>query len=221
MKALHSRWLFPLALSLGVSGCGPELADLDGYTAIDCTKDRPDIDDLKLPQAVDSVQLYSVSREGDYAYPVASAGQPCATATDVPACQAGLKAESPTVGFHAGCHLTCSSSGYVARTTRGDEVKTYATVESLGELLGTVDTAQEAALLVYASNYSFFCGKTEQGGVKANADGSFNVIGLKTFACGEGPAVVQYVTQVSPTGEVRALEQHVMRDYKDDCSLDM
>ncbi|RKH20565.1 hypothetical protein D7X74_03850 [Corallococcus sp. CA047B] len=228
MNALRWRCVFsPLLMSLplALAGCGPEFADVEGYTEIACTRDRPHIDDLRISPVPDAFLLYSIglkknSTEPPSVFLSATRGEPCATATDVATCQAAVEEARATSGFHRSCyHGDCSE--YFALTTRGDEVKLYTTVESLRELLGTVDTEQEAVFLAYAADYAFLCDKVDQGGVKANPDGSFNVIGYKYSDCGEGPAIVQYVTQVSATGEVRELEHHVMRHYKSDCSLDM
>nr|WP_242589030.1 ferritin-like domain-containing protein [Corallococcus macrosporus] len=146
-----------------------------------------------------------------------SSGQACATATDVPACQEALENASVTEGFHHVCLDFCTDAFLV--TTRGDEVKTHATLAELQQVLGTIDTGQEAVLKTFAAGYSLLCGNKEHGAVKRNDDGSFNVIATKGYACGPGTELTQHVVKVTASGEVQELEKRVLEKGDPNCSI--
>jgi hypothetical protein len=213
-----------LALPLVLAGCGgPEgSVDLKGYAEIACTGQNIALNDLTLTSEQDFVQLnYFDDYTEDDAAPatpisLSSSGQPCATATDVPACETAVESARPrrNSGFHSKCtgKGNCSDSHFLL-TTRGDEVKTHSTVEEVQQLLGTVDTEQEAVLKAFATRYSFVCGNKEQGAVKKNADGSFNVIGTNGYACGvPGGELRQHVLKVTASGEVEELETRILEE---------
>ncbi|WP_233613025.1 MULTISPECIES: hypothetical protein [Corallococcus] len=102
-------------------------------------------------------------------------------------------------------------------TTRGDEVKTHSTRAELQQVLGTIDTEQEAVLKAFESSYSFVCGNKEQGAVKKNADGSFHVIGTNGYACGPGTELTQYVLKVTAAGTVQKLETRILEEGDSVC----
>ncbi|AFE03732.1 putative lipoprotein [Corallococcus coralloides DSM 2259] len=211
-----------LALPLVLAGCGgPEgSVDLKGYSEIACTDQNISVSDLKLTQAPDFVQLrYFDDYAEDGAAPptpisLSSSGQPCATATDVPACETALENAIPTDGFHWKCRGRggCNDFHFLV-TTRGDEVKTHASQAELQQLLGTIDTEQEAVLKAFSTRYTFFCGNKERGAVKKNADGSFNVIGTDGYACGwPGGELRQHVLKVTVSGEIEELETRILEE---------
>ncbi|NRD43651.1 hypothetical protein [Corallococcus exiguus] len=221
LRRLFSRAL--LAMPLVLAGCGgPEgSVDLTGYSEIACTDQGIAISDLTLTPEPDFVQLRSFDPDtiGDQtrspSVSVSSSGQPCATATDVTACETALEDATVTSGFHYNCTGECRQHFLV--TTRGDEVKTYSSQAELQQLLGTIDTEQEAVLQAFASSYSFVCGTKEQGAVKKNADGSFNVIGTNGYACGPGTNLTQYVLQVTASGKVEKLETRILEEGDSVC----
>ncbi|RKG60783.1 hypothetical protein D7X30_07660 [Corallococcus sp. AB011P] len=215
--------LFSLTLPLVLAGCGgPEgSVDLTGYSEIACTDQNISVSGLTLTPEPDFVQLRSFDPDplGDQtrspSVSMSSSGQPCATATDVPACTAALEDAAVTTGFHYNCTRECRQHFLV--TTRGDEVKTYSSQAELQQLLGTIDTEQEAVLQAFASSYSFVCGAKELGAVKKNADGSFNVIGTNGYACGPGTNLTQYVLKVTAAGTVQKLETRVLAEGDSVC----
>nr|WP_216626904.1 ferritin-like domain-containing protein [Corallococcus exercitus] len=217
-RALHASLATPLVLA----GCGTEgSTDLTGYSEIACTDGGLAVSDLTLTPAPDFVQLrfFTTNGPGQVSAPFAraSSGQACATATDVPACETALENATVDAGFHHVCLDFCSDAYLV--TTRGDEVKTHATLAELQQVLGTIDTEQEAVLKTYAAGYSLLCGKKEQGAVKKNADGSFNVIGTKGYACGPGTELTQHVVKVTASGEIQELEARVLEKGDPNCNI--
>ncbi|NBD12077.1 MULTISPECIES: ferritin-like domain-containing protein [Corallococcus] len=223
LRHLFSRALrASLATPLVLAGCGTQSAVLDGYSNIECTpRGEPAITDLSIQPAQDSVALRLITRNGDETPTTysnqASVGQPCATASDVPACEQALTDARSTEGFHGACIQVCSD--YFLATTRGDEVKTWSSLKALQQLLGAVDTAQDAALLTFAAGYQLSCDTLEKGAVRRNDDGSFNVVGTKGFACGEGTNLTQYVVKVSANGEVHEVEKHVLEKGSSNCAV--
>ncbi|WP_375743133.1 ferritin-like domain-containing protein [Corallococcus interemptor] len=218
-RALHASLATPLVLA----GCdGSEgSVDLTGYAEVACTEQGLSVSGLTLTPAPDFVQLRYISTYGGpapstYANAAAS-GEPCATATDVPACKTALENANVTAGFHKVCVDFCSEAFLV--TTRGDEVKTYGTLAELQQLLGTVDTEQEAVLKTFASGYTLLCGNREQGAVKTNADGSFSVIATKGYACGPGTELTQHVLKVTASGEVQEQEKRVLEKGDPNCNI--
>ncbi|WP_375756406.1 ferritin-like domain-containing protein [Corallococcus exercitus] len=217
-RALHASLATPLVLA----GCGTEgSVGTKDYSEIECTDGSPAVSDLTLTPAPDFVQLRYIGTNGGQpmgAYsPSSSSGEACATATDVPTCKEALEDATVTAGFHHVCLDFCTDAFLV--TTRGDEVKTYATLAELQGLLGTVDTEQEAVLKTFAAGYSLLCGKKEQGAVKRNDDGSFNVISTKGYACGPGTELTQHVVKVTASGEVQELEKRVLEKGDPNCNI--
>ncbi|RYZ38952.1 MAG: ferritin-like domain-containing protein [Myxococcaceae bacterium] len=224
MNALRLRHLFSralrtsLATPLVLAGCG-SAANLTGYAPVVCDNNAPAISGLSPSSAPDSVQLrsvhrYSPSRESQS---VSSSGQVCATATDPSACQTTIEQLQVLEGLRPYCVDVCED--YFLVTTLGDEVKVYPTLEALKGLLGPIDTEQEAALLAFASGYALSCSNMEQGAVKSNADGTFNVIGTQGYACGEGSSLKQFVLKVSASGEVSQVDQNVLEKGSGNCSI--
>ncbi|MCY1044512.1 ferritin-like domain-containing protein [Corallococcus sp. bb12-1] len=228
MNTLRLRHLFSralrtsLATPLVLAGCGSS-ADLEGYSQITCDNGVPALSDLKISPPPDYVELRTLgdASEPTNAHTRTSSGQPCATATDVPACQTALANATTTEGFADTCQGFCP--GVITHTflvtTRGDEVKTHPTPEALRSLLGTVDTEEEAVLLAYASGHPLNCSTLEQGAVKKNANGTFNVIAYEGYACGKDTQLDQLVLEVSASGELREVERHVLEKGSDNCSI--
>ncbi|AFE03730.1 putative lipoprotein [Corallococcus coralloides DSM 2259] len=218
-RALHASLATPLVLA----GCdGSEgSVDLKGYSEVACSVQGLAVSDLTLTPEPDFVQLRYINSNGGQPpvsyVNVSSSGEPCATATDVPACTAALEKANVTSGFHHVCVDFCSESFLV--TTRGDEVKTHSTLEELQQVLGTIDTEQEAVLKTFAAGYAVSCYELKGGAVKKNADGSFNVIGTKGYACGPGTELTQHVVRVSASGEVQEQEQRVLEKGAPNCNI--
>ena len=225
MQARRLRHLFSRALRASLAtplvlvGCGADDGtNLKGYAEIECDAGTYAVSDLTISPKPDFLQLRAILfTEPPSSAPISSSGQACATATDAQACAAALDAAQPTEGFHHFCVDACSD--YFLATTLGDEVKTYASLEALKGLLGTIDTRQEAALVAFAAGTRLACGDLVRGAVKQNPDGSFNVVGTQGYVCGEGTAVTQHLLRVSASGEVRELERHVLARSTGSCAI--
>ncbi|GMU04775.1 ferritin-like domain-containing protein [Corallococcus caeni] len=217
-RALHASLATPLVLA----GCGTDgSTDLTGYSQVACTDQGLAVSDLTLTPAPDFVQLRYITTNGPgqvfTPFAASSSGQACATATDVPACETALENATVNAGFHHVCLDICSDAFLV--TTRGDEVKTHATLAELQQVLGTVDTEQEAVLKTFAAGYSVSCSELKSGAVKKNDDGSFSVIGTKGYACGPGTELTQHVVKVTASGEVQEQEKRVLEKGNPNCNI--
>ncbi|WP_233582414.1 ferritin-like domain-containing protein [Corallococcus sp. CA053C] len=103
-------------------------------------------------------------------------------------------------------------------TTRGDEVRTYATTEALQQLLGTIDTEQEAVLLAFASGYDV----CSSGGdfpprVGVNPDDGFTVRVSQGVACGKGSNLYQQALRITSSGELVKYEPTVLKYGDETC----
>ncbi|MCP3165506.1 hypothetical protein [Myxococcus qinghaiensis] len=216
LRELFTRVLgASLAAPLVLTGCGG--LDLDGYSPPACMNDSLAVRDLSPVAPADFVELRSVSRQSDsesffMEAALSSSGTACATATEQTNCRFGLETLTPTTGFNTSCGASGCVTYYLA-TTQGDVVTAYNSVESLLGFLGTIDTPQEAALRVFADgdrSYHVNCVELEQGAVKANADGSFNVVATTGSGCAGEPSLWQHVLRVSPQGEVRETRSELL-----------
>lgn len=144
---------------------------------------------------------------------VESIGTPCATATDVPACNAAIESPTGTGAATLGdCLQECLYVGFIVN--RGDEV-TVLHEEIVAEL-GAIDSGADALLAVELKSYGVGCGSFTQGGVREVA-GGYEVLASKvTEPC--SPIVrTRYRLNVSATGQITELESDVVEYSEDEC----
>jgi hypothetical protein len=203
LRHLFSRALrASLASSLVLAGCG---SDQTVYASPVCEGVSFAVSGLSPAVPVDFVQLRYVSSKPDAstAAVIASSGTACATASDKAACESALSNLSSSSGFR-------TSPYHVAYlgTTRGDEVVAHTSLEALKSFLGPIDTAQEAALVASASSSDLSCREMPPGAVRTNEGGGFTVLG-NLHECSK---VIQFVLDVSVSGEVKELRRYVLKD---------
>lgn len=151
---------------------------------------------------------------------ILATGSACETATDKEACWEVLQAQD---GGREGFAPHCSGfpksdcTAYYLVTTRGDEVKTYATLDSLRQVLGTIDRAQEAALLAFAAGHDV-CSPTEfPPAVGINPDEGFTILVQWGHACGPGTWTTRMPVRVSSSGEVVEYEKIIVKEGDSGC----
>ena len=212
-RALRASLATPLLLA-GCEGSGD--VDLTDYVSPACEGVSLAVSGLSTPMPVDFVQLRHVSSQGGtqdrFESVIASSGMACASATDRAACESALSRLTSASGFRRSCLDVCSE--YYVATTRGDQVTAHTTLESLRALLGSIDTAQEAALLAFAEGYKLSCVDRARGAVRPESGGRFSIIGTRGGPC-EGSAVTQFVLEISPSGEVREVRSQVIEERND------
>ncbi|MFY0574686.1 hypothetical protein ACN28S_10250 [Cystobacter fuscus] len=210
MEPLRLRHLFArtlrasLASPLVLAGCG--VVDLTGYSSPACENGYLTVTGLNPAVPPDFVQLrdfhtYFYPTEEPITSPNArgSSGTACATASQPAACQSALDALTTKNGFLRSCGIDACTNYFLA-TTRGDDVKAIDTLDGLRDFLGTIDTAQEAALLAFAQGYNLRCDNPSRGAVRADADGGFHVITTQGHSCGAGSNMTRHILSVSPPG---------------------
>ncbi len=216
-RALRASLATPLLLA-GCEGSGD--VDLTDYVSPACEGVSLAVSGLSTPMPVDFVQLRQVSSNGGtqdrFESVIASSGMACASATDRAACESALSRLTSASGFRRSCLDVCSE--YYVATTRGDQVTAHTTLESLRALLGSIDTAQEAALLAFAEGYDLSCQSLSRGAVRPESGGRFSIIGTRGGPC-EGSAVTQFVLEISPSGEVREVRNQVIERGDPGCSI--
>lgn len=213
-RALHASVVAPLALV----SCGPNTA---GFQAPACESGSLAMTGLQPAVIPDVIELRSTTDFGggmpNPPTPLTKTGTACATATDQPACDSAFAALAPDAGFADSCLQICVS--YFLATTRGDEVKAVASVDELKAFLGTIDTAQEAALMAFANRYHLDCTRIDRGGVKPHEGGGFDVIAVQGNTCGAGSKLTRYYLNVSPGGEVTETSSEVAEYGDPNCAI--
>jgi len=213
-RALKASVVAPLALA----SCGPNTA---GYQSPACESGGLAVTGLAPAVIPDVIELRRLSDffggEPPTSSLVSKTGTACATATDKPACDAAFAALSPDAGFGQDCLQICTS--YYLGTTKADEVKAWSTLDELKAFLGTIDTAQEAALLAMANAYDLQCDRLDRGGVKERPGGGYDVIATRGYTCGPGTKVTRYYLNVTPAGDV-VEERSEVAEYGDpNCAI--
>jgi hypothetical protein len=148
----------------------PMLANLTPATPVDYAELRQEV----------PVEPYGDDTKMDRST-VETHGTLCATATDASACTAAV--DAVTIGENGwrfdGDHINLGRRpGHQALVvTRGDEVSVLRSEDDLRGFLGSIDTVEEARLLLLATNNPFTCTTDPaREGWRKNPDGSFEFL---------------------------------------------
>jgi hypothetical protein len=212
-RALNASLVAPLALS----ACGP---DTTRYEAPACEGGMLSVSGLApsvIPDVVELRLLTSLGGSSEPSRRMSGTGTACASATDKAACMTTFSGLSPAMGFSDACLDICTS--YFLATTRGDEVKAWASLAELKTFLGSIDTAQEAALLAFANNYRMQCDRLDRGGVRARPGGGFDVIALKGSTCGPNTKVTRHFLEVTSAGDVLERRSELVELGNPNCAI--
>ncbi|CAM4364928.1 Ferritin-like domain-containing protein [Corallococcus exiguus] len=163
--------------------------------------------DTSQPRRPDGGQAVRVERKRIPGFQsVFTTGNACETAVNQEACGEALQAQEGGMGGFGGECLgsslaTCTA--YYVVTTRGDEVKTYRTRDSLRQVLGTIDREEEAALLAFAAGHQV-CPSTEfPSSVGVNPDEGFTILVEQGLDCDEKQSwASRKPVRISSSGEV-------------------
>lgn len=212
---LHS--ILVATVASGTAGCGG--ISLDGYEPLSCTGSEPDtVGAFGSDVEADYLALYA---RKDYVDPedsvelVQSAGEPCATASDVAACEAAIASATSEGGFQLGqCVQVCTD--YYLVVNRGDDVEVIDTAEGLEAFLGPIDSAGEAVMAAELAEYNVGCNDVERGGVKQVASG-YEVIATKLTKGCDPVEVTRFQLGVEADGTVVELDSEVISSDSGSC----
>ncbi|TSC25941.1 ferritin-like domain-containing protein [Corallococcus sp. Z5C101001] len=196
--------------------------DLGQYSDVECVNGAPAISDLSIEPPADSVQLRAIylQRKPPTVHVRTTEGAVCATASDPRACESRLDTLEVQEGFPRTCGIYVDCGSDFLTMTRGDEAAAFTSAAAVKELLGRIDTPQDAALLAFAAGYSL-CEWTgdRHGKVRLLPDGTFSVIGTQGYPCGEGTALTQHVLAITRAGELTEKQRTVLEKGDPLCTI--
>ncbi len=208
------------ATALGVTACGAQSVDRTGLTEDVCSGAAvyDPLAGVTPAVPVDYLELRNTFGSPTNTPSVVSkSGTPCATATDVPTCQASLAAVSTTGGWTParGPGLSPTITDYLVYT-RGDEVGTITSYDALKAFLVPVDDVHDAALLVTQNpdvHHTILCGPDSGGAVA----GGFDVVAQTGDTCGPGTHLDDELVFVSASGDVTVKQDVVVQQGDPNC----
>jgi hypothetical protein len=173
------------------------------YETLPCTEQQPwAFANMNFAREVDFIALRSVWNVGVEPAETVSYGQAC-QGQDAQTCEAALEAAWPEqTSEWATCSQVCVYNALV--TTEGDEVRVLQTQSAIKELLGSIDSLDEAALWVQANNGEVACGSASG---RATEDGYEIAHGLTLADCPVQTANV--VDSISANGAIVELSREV------------
>lgn len=204
----------PLALSACVDTTNVETVECAGFT--------PALRGIAPVGAPTSLQLretmeWRFAPDGGPTFKtIDTVGTPCGDAANPSACNTRLGALSSTSAVHEICNQLCIA--YQVVTTKGDTVTLIDTEQSFRDLLGTIDSPQEAAWLAYKEGFNT-CGISAQyGATGARAvDGGYEVVAVAGSTCGPGTSMKRYLLRVTATGAVEKVSEQLLEVGNANC----
>ena len=180
--------------------------DLSGY---DCIRERSSLvhaSGLNPRDDVDYVEL----RRMDVV--LGAWGERCASAADQEACQASYLEPTPLDDGGLPCAGLCVGPFLVVNI--GSEHFRLGTTASIASVLDTIDTPEEASLLLWSAGYGWSaeCIRKDQGAIIADEDGYRAIVMKRVSEC--PVRVERHLVDISPGGQmtVRAIDVVEMRD---------
>jgi hypothetical protein len=172
---------------------------------------------LKLADPIDYVAVKRVY--GKETFTLAERGSPCAGATDVAACRAALAAlEQERAPASTPCDdFRCEERAYVL-TTRANDAKLWLTREEIHALLGSIDTASDAWLMMQAERDAspYLCGDVESSAAR-EVEGGYELRERRYTNNCRPLEEIELIHRVGHDGSVRLLERNVLRHLPDEC----
>lgn len=204
-----------MASSAVVSGCGddsdPGIEHDPGFVSLSCEDPEGDLVRGLTPEPpVDYLELRKTTlSEGDVG---ASRGELCGTAEDEPQCLALVtQARRTSNGFLlSSCIDNCEQYYFIA--TQGDDVARFSSAERVAALLGSVDTPEEAMLLVRMQGFATPCA---EAGAKPEGDG-FKVQAITYEGC---DGKTRHLFRVSADGVVTKQDSTVLKKADPNCAV--
>lgn len=136
--------------------------------------------------------------------PAGGVGEPCAHATDKPACMHAIEASTSTDSLWPGCGA-CDNQPESLLVTRGDQVQLISNHKALLALFGAIDSPAKAYFLLASSGHEPMCGEPW---IRAAAEG-FEVR-AKTLTSDCPITYAELRLLVRRDGGIRELERKVL-----------
>ncbi len=158
----------------------------DGFQLLRCPSKRVLLEGLRPAVPVDGIELRAVDPRTGASTLLETVGRPCASAQDVDACRKALsETKLPPNRWRIGT-TDCAMTGCmnVLVVSRGDVRTVIDGRGALVEFLGPIDTPEEAVLLAQTYDYQIGCATDGNSGVRASADGGFDVLATIDQGCG-------------------------------------
>jgi hypothetical protein len=143
----------------------------------------------------------------------ASVGTKCKTATNVAACNAAIDAAVSTKDLFPGPGKQAPSGQYFV-VQSGDKVEVLDTKAAVIAFLGTIDTPEEARLVVALDGYEVLCGPND---VKSNGQGGYTVVAKKSTECLN--QYNGYVLDVAPDATITEKQRVDLTDKDAGCAV--
>jgi hypothetical protein len=182
--------------------------DIAAFTPLAAIDELDIAADVMLPDAPDYWELRMTTPEGAGMFEVVlAAGEKCAGAADVAACQMAFDALTAAEGFGPGCEPD-ECHHYVV-VNRGETNEVIADYGDLVTFLGSIDTPTEAALLAHAEGYAWDADEPAAGSIRSvDATGYELLVTELTEYC--EPVVTERVQiMVSSMGEINDTRRQV------------
>jgi hypothetical protein len=144
---------------------------------------------------------------------MASVGTKCKTATDVDACNAAIDAAVSTKDLLRRPDDFVAIAWYFV-VQSGDKVEVLDTKAAVLAFLGTIDTPEEARLVVALDGYEVLCGPND---VTPNGQGGFTVIAKKSTECLN--QFNGYVLDVAPDATITEKQKVDLTDKDAGCAV--
>ena len=139
-------------------------------------------------------------------------GEACASASNAQCAELVAHHEAPFI--RTSCEQTCYERSVV--TTQGDEVKRWTGLAELRTLLGTIDSLDDALLLVSAADYDIACNNAASTSV-ARVDDGYVVYATRMTASCAPIIITRYKIHVSSEGELTVLSSEELSRDENTC----
>ena len=202
--------LFQSIALAALAGCGGSQIDRAPFVASVCDADgyHP-FRGIKPSGTVDGAVLHMGASDDTF-------GTLCSKAMNADACRKAVATNAdPNAGWFAPSSGDALHAPHTVVTTSGDEVRHLVTISELRALLGVIDTAKEAALLVTeTTTHRISCGEKN---VHSLQDGSFEILATTGTGCGDD--IELHVVRVKRDGSIEVTERETIKRGDPNCQI--
>ncbi|WP_236517047.1 ferritin-like domain-containing protein [Sandaracinus amylolyticus] len=185
-----------IAATLGAGCADSHFSHPDFVESPSCTESHAwqPLDALDLPAPRTHLALVANTQVLTVVTVVDETGTRCGDATDATTCTEAF--DAATIPTSEGAHHVVS--------TDGDRVEAWTGRARFAELLGTIDTPDEALMMVWSEGFTVECGSVSRSAVR-EVEGGFEVIARKTVRDCNPIVTRRFVLFVSSAGEIEEI----------------